>query len=108
MTMAKVSIPVQALATDDHRRLSVILDGERWRFDFYTSSVDDRWYFDVRGDDGSDPIRGLALAAGVRLLDAYRHLHVPPGVLYLDADEDPDATAFFDGRAKLLYKEAEP
>lgn len=107
--MSTLSLPVQPTGTETHHRVAYVLDRRRYRFSFYTSTVDDAWFFNLANDDGSVVINGIALASGVDLLHPYRHLAVPPGPLWVhDVDlrgADPDLRAFAEGRAQLRYLE---
>lgn len=107
--MSPLEIPVQPTGTETHYETSVVLDGGRYRFAFYTNAVDEGWYLDIENDDGTSKVRGVAMVLGIDLLFPYRHLDLPPGPLWVQdrglAGADPDIEAFGDGRAALYYLE---
>lgn len=103
--MSLHEIHVQPSGTETHHTQTVVLEGQRYTLTCYTNAIDDRWYLDFEAADGW--IRGVALAAGVSLLEPYRHLGAPPGWLFVGADADPDRDAFKEKRAKLLYLDSE-
>jgi hypothetical protein len=102
-------LTVQPTGTESHFDASIKLDGVSWRFSFYTNTTDGGWYYDVLNDDGIG-VRGAGLATGVDLLHTHRYLELPPGPLWIEDKgldgEDPDLTAFADGRAALYYLES--
>lgn len=103
----RTEITVQPTVGATHFDPSVVLEGKRYVFAFYTNKVTGGWCFDLKNDAGDAEVKGLAITNGIDLLDAYRHLDLPPGPLFvfdvgLDG-ADPDLEAFADGRAKLVY-----
>lgn len=107
--MNVIEITVQPSPNVPHYDTTVRLDGLRYRFAFYTCTVDDSWYFDLETAGGDTVLRGVGLSSGVDLLYPYRHLDVPPGPLWVHDQglfgADPDVAAFADGRAALYYGE---
>lgn len=108
--MATLQLTVQPRGQESHFRTAVILEQQRYLFDFYTNAVDGAWYFDLQNDDATSVARGIGLATGVNLLFPYRHLDFPPGDLFIFDKglngNDPDLEAFVEGRAVLLYLES--
>ena len=64
--MSLLVITVQPLGTESHFDTSVLLDGNRYTFAFYTNTADRAWYMDVQNDDGSSVVKGIALSNGAR------------------------------------------
>lgn len=66
------------------------------------------WALDLYGAQGNALVRGIGVTPWIELLYPYRHLAVPTGSLVCDTLDglDPDLTAFAEGRARLLYKDA--
>lgn len=102
--MTVLQIDPQPSGDESHFRVQVVLEGVPVDFRFYTNGSDGRWYFDFEVSDGA--VRGVAMVAGLDLFAPYRHLALPPGWLWVEADADPDHDAFLEDRAKLLYLEA--
>ena len=109
--MATVEITVQPTGEETHHETSVVLDGARYFFAFYTNAADNGWNFDLENDDGTSVARGLALSVGANLLFPYRHLSFPPGRLWvLDKNlvgDDPSIDSFKNATHALLYTDAE-
>lgn len=111
--MSDLVLTVQPNGDESHYQFSSTLDGARYVVDVYTNTVDGGWYLDVANDDGSSVVRGIALALGVNILAPYRHEDLPPGHLYVvelgdgTGGNDPDLTAFAEGRAALHYREVD-
>ncbi len=106
--MSLLIITVQPRGTESHFDTTILLDGRRFRFSFYTNTIDQRWYMDVANDDESSAARGIPMSNGTELLYPYRHLDIPQGKLFIstaDDGDDPDLEAFADGRATLFYDE---
>lgn len=101
--MSLIAINPQPTGSESHWDTTVVLDGQRVRFAFYTNRVDGAWHLDIENDDGSAAVRGIGLVGGVDLLYRFRYLALPPGPLWLEGDEDLDA--FAEKRARLLYQE---
>lgn len=102
-----LKIAVQPRPEVTHFDTVLSLDRERWLFSFYTNSFDDSWYFDVREPDRTPVALGLSLSVGTDLLFPYRHLHVPPGALFLldhqRSGRDPRVNDFAEELYDLVY-----
>lgn len=106
--MSLLKITVQPRGTESRFETTLLLDGARYRFRFYTNTVDQRWYMDVENADASSKALGIPMFNGTEILYPYRHLDIPQGKLFIsteDDGDDPDLTAFSDGRATLYYDE---
>lgn len=102
-----IEIQTQPPGGATHFETSILLEGRRWTFVFYTNKVDDLVYFDLIGDDQLPRFRGAGLSAGVDLLFRYRYKDVPPGILFLndkdDKGSDPSPADFDADRFSLYY-----
>lgn len=110
--MRVIALLVQPSENVSHFDTTVVLDGQRVTFAFYTNTVDGGWYWNASLDDGTVIANGVGLATGVDLLYPYRYLDgCPPGPLWIKdkglGGEDPDLTAFSEGRCALVYGVAE-
>lgn len=103
-----LEIIVQPRASDTHTTQTMTLDGIRVRMDFYTNKSDGGWYMDMFDSEGAQMVMGIGLATGLDLLFPYRHLDVPPGVLFVNdhigALEDPTLDTWQDDQAQLFYQ----
>lgn len=110
--MSVLEITVQFREDETHASQTLVLEGVRVRFDTYTNRDDNSWYLDIYDDDDQPMIIGIALAVGLDLLFPYRHLNVPPGILFVQDQggqpfRDPILPDFFAGNMALFYVSAD-
>ena len=102
-----IEISPQFREEDKHTSQTMVLDGVRFRIDTYTNVIDSSWYMDLFDSDGNALVQGIALVFGLDLLYPYRHLDVPPGILFISGDPvDPTLDSFNDEEAVLYYQDA--
>lgn len=105
--MAVIQIQVQPTPSTSRFETSIVLEGERYRFAFYTNTFDDAWYFDLTDDAEQLLVAGIGLSSGVDLLFPYRYLPVPPGVLFINDQaqirRDPRVDSFSEKAVELYY-----
>lgn len=111
VAMAIFAITPQFREEDKHTNQTMVLDGVRFRLETYTNVVDSSWYLDLYDSDGNALVLGIALAVGLDLLFPYRHLEVPPGILFVSDQSgapltDPTLDSFNDEDHVLYYQEA--
>jgi len=87
---------------------TVVLDGARYEFTFYTNKGDDGWYMDIANAEGVAQVQGIRLITGLDLLYRFRYLEVPPGVLFVNdlygPREDPSLDTWQNQEAALYYQ----
>lgn len=109
--MAIRQITVAFREDDTHSSQTLTLDGVRFRLDTYTNKVSGGWFLDLFDGDDNPLVLGVALVTGLDLLYPFRHLDVPPGVLFVNDHqgerEDPGLDTFINHGAALYYQEAE-
>jgi hypothetical protein len=100
-------LTVQPRGDVSHLRAEEVLENRIWFFDWYTNAVDDSWMMDIESD-GGDVVKGIPAGVALDLLAPYRHLDVPPGVLFVQTQtgRDPRVSDFADGIAVAYYREA--
>ena len=118
--MSTYSIQVQtgnaARGYSSQHTSTVLLEGRRYAFSFYTNTMSGpgrigSWFFDVLNPtDLSVEVGGLGLAVGLSLLYPYRYKGasiIPPGTLYVQdvagRRADPALDTFALGQARVLY-----
>lgn len=105
--MSILEIIPQFREDDKHTSQTMVLDGVRFRLETYTNVVDSSWYMDLFDSEGNALVQGIALTFGLDLLFSYRHLDVPPGILFVSGNfEDPTLDSFTDETSVLYYQEA--
>lgn len=86
-----------------------VLDGSAYALRFAFNVRDRRWYLDVSTVGGEVIVQGLAIGAGVSLLEAIPDDRLPPGQLFVEDSRGlgaaPDRTAWTDW-ATLYYRPA--
>jgi len=105
--MAVIEIQVQPAESVSRFETSIVLEGERYTFAFYTNTFDDSWYFDLTDDTETLLLAGIGLAAGIDLLYPYRYKNVPPGALFVNDQaqirRDPAVDSFNEEQVALYY-----
>ena len=105
--MSVIEIQVQPAATVSRFETSIVLEGVRYTFAFYTNTFDDSWYLDLTDDSDTLRLAGIALAGGIDILYPYRHLPVPPGALFINDQaqirRDPAVDSFQEKQVALYY-----
>ena len=103
MALVQFTVRLQSMTATTQ---TVVLDGQRYRFDFRYNKRDDSWYMSLF-DANDDPlVLGIALALGLDLLFPYRYKAVPPGPLFVEDLSRTDTECGLDGfdsRCVLLY-----
>lgn len=88
---------------------TILLEGVRYAFSFYTNKLRPAWYFDIQDPTTGDVIVGsLGLTTGLDLLYPYKYNPlVPPGTLYVSdlakTRADPVVESFAQNEAILYY-----
>lgn len=103
--MALLQIPLPT--TDEpHLAQTTQLEGQSYIFEFNWNSRTDRWSLSITNSDGTRILDGAVLAVGVDLLRTIPNTfaYVPPGRLYVAADDDPTIDTV--ETAYLLYYES--
>lgn len=102
-----IEIQVQPAPDVPRFETSILLEGRRWTFVFYTNTTDDSWCFDLIGDDELPRFYGQGVASGVDLFFPYRYRDVPPGILFVndqaDTGRDPRVDSFQEQQTVLYY-----
>ena len=105
--MAVTEIQVPPAESVSRFETSIVLEGERYTFAFYTNTFDDSWYFDRTDDTETLLLAGIGLAAGIDLLYPYRYKNVPPGALFVNDQaqirRDPAVDSFNEEQVALYY-----
>lgn len=97
---------VQPRADISHYRAQERFEGRVYQLDWYTNAVDGGWWLGVVTPDGFR-IPSVPVVARLDLLDPYRHLDVPAGIIFVEADRDPRIGDFIAGLANAYYGEPE-
>ena len=122
-----ITIPVQPSGPQgsqvSHFRCTVQLSGRRWFFAFYTSKQSENgygedsqgcWFMDISPDTGppgaAAGVQGIPMGLGLDMLYPYRHLDLPPGMLWVKEHApqlgvDPGVDGFSSGHFSLVYLE---
>lgn len=108
--MALVEITVQFRPEDKRTVQTLELDNARYQLATYTNRADGGWFMDLADSAGNPLLFGIALVTGLDILFPYRHLDVPPGILFVNdlagPREDPTLETFDERGAALYYLEA--
>ena len=103
-----IEITVQFREDETHPTQVLTLDGVKFRLDTYTNKIDGGWYFNISDADDVAVVVGVGLVTGLDLLFPYRHLDVPPGILFVNdligPRDDPGLESFINGGAALYYQ----
>lgn len=98
---------IQPLPDQTHTTQTVVLDGARYDFTFYTSKPSDAWFMDIANAEGVPQVQGIRLITGLDLLYRFQYLDVPPGQLFVNdlygPKEDPVISSWQDQSAALYY-----
>jgi hypothetical protein len=106
-----VQITPQFRPEDQHTAQRVTLDGIVVRLDSYTNTFDGSWNLDIYDADDAPIVMGIGVTVGLDLFYPYRHLGLPPGVLFVQDQtgtpaQDPGLDSFEGDRFALFYMEA--